>query len=231
MRQIRELIWHCTATPEGREHTAKDIDDWHKARGWKGIGYHKVVHLDGRVSEGRPESQVGAHVENHNAGTIGYVYVGGTARESVKIPKDTRTAAQKRTMERLTREAIERYGITKVSGHSDYANKACPCFNARAEYAHLLRKPQTADAMPERDPATDMGELKSSRTVAGGSLAAVSTVGSAVSEAAQTIEPVSEISRIAKYAFLALILLGVAITIYARWDDAGRPLPWKRGRA
>ena len=150
MRPIKELIWHCTATPEGREHTVQDIDSWHKARGWTGIGYHKVVHLDGRVSNGRPESQVGAHVANHNTGTIGYVYIGGTAKESVKIAKDTRTPAQKATMLRLTKEAIAKYGITKVSGHSDYANKACPCFNARAEYAHLLRPaPQKVAAVED----------------------------------------------------------------------------------
>lgn len=139
MREIDELIWHCTATPAGRETTVAEIDRWHKARGWSGIGYHKVVHLDGSVSDGRPESQVGAHVANRNARTIGYVYVGGVDADDKRKARDTRTPAQKRTMERLTREAIKRYGLTMVSGHSDYANKACPSFNARAEYAHLLR--------------------------------------------------------------------------------------------
>lgn len=120
-------------------------------RGWSDIGYHKVVHLDGSVSMGRPESQVGAHVANRNARTIGYVYVGGIDANDRKRGKDTRTPAQKRTMERLTREAIERYGLTKVSGHSDYANKACPCFNARAEYAHLLPQRFIPDIDDERD--------------------------------------------------------------------------------
>lgn len=136
MRAINELIWHCTATPAGREVTRAEIDSWHKARGWKGIGYHKVVHLDGSVSEGRPESEVGAHVEGHNTGTIGYTYVGGV--DGQMNPLDTRTLAQRATMERLTREAIQRYGLKKVSGHHDYAAKACPCFPARAEYAPLL---------------------------------------------------------------------------------------------
>lgn len=137
-RKVNELIWHCTATPAGREVTVKEIDRWHRERGWSGIGYHKVVHLDGLVTSGRPETQVGAHVANRNANTIGYVYVGGVDANDPKKARDTRTPAQKKTMERLTREAIERYGLTKVSGHRDYANKACPCFDARAEYAHLL---------------------------------------------------------------------------------------------
>lgn len=136
MRTINELIWHCTATPEGREHTAADIDRWHRANGWAGIGYHKVVHLDGSVSEGRREAQAGAHVAGRNAATLGYVYVGGVT--AAMQPKDTRTAAQKATMLRLTKEAAARYALKMVSGHHDYAAKACPCFPARQEYAHLL---------------------------------------------------------------------------------------------
>ena len=235
MRKVTELIWHCTATPEGREVTVAEIDRWHKERGWSGIGYHKVVHLDGRVSEGRPETQVGAHVANRNANTIGYTYVGGTEKGNVKKAKDTRTDAQKRTMERLTREAIARYGLTLVSGHSDYANKACPCFNARAEYAHLLKpkaQPESWDnGMPDKDPAHDMEEIKNSRTIQGGTVATSGTVGTAITEATQTLSPFTEASRLLKYLFIALTVAGVAYALYARWDDAGRPLPWRRQHA
>jgi len=136
MRIINELIWHCTATPEGREVTVKEIDAWHKARGWKGIGYHFVVHLNGEVSVGRPIDQVGAHVEGHNTGTVGCVYVGGTDNKG--IPKDTRTAAQKETMLRLTKELTEKYKIKKITGHREYAAKACPCFDAYAEYNSIV---------------------------------------------------------------------------------------------
>ena len=235
MRKVTELIWHCTATPEGREVTVAEIDRWHKERGWSGIGYHKVVHLDGRVSEGRPETQVGAHVANRNANTIGYTYVGGTEKGNVKKAKDTRTDAQKRTMERLTREAIARYGLTLVSGHSDYANKACPCFNARAEYANLLKpkaQPESWDnGMPDKDPAHDMEEIKNSRTIQGGTVATSGTVGTAITEATQTLSPFTEASRLLKYLFIALTVAGVAYALYARWDDAGRPLPWRRQHA
>lgn len=142
MRQINELIWHCTATRPGWEKTVKDpvkeIDSWHRARGFSGFGYHKLILEDGSVRNGRPESQVGAHVANRNAHTLGYSYAGGLDANDKTKGRDTRTPAQKRTMERLTREAIARYGLIKVSGHGDYANKACPCFNARDEYAHLI---------------------------------------------------------------------------------------------
>lgn len=158
MRKINELIWHCTATPEGREVSVKTIRKWHTDKGWKDIGYHMLVHLDGSVSDGRPISQIGAHVKGHNTGTIGYAYVGGVAKDG-RTPKDTRTAAQKMAMLRLTRAAIKEFGITKISGHRQYANKACPSFDAQAEYAHLL----VADAPAEKPtqpvspppPATD----------------------------------------------------------------------------
>lgn len=131
MRDIDELIWHCTATPEGREFDASDIDRWHKERGWSGIGYHKVVLLDGTVQDGRPESEPGAHCRGRNRTTLGYVYVGGVDLRG--RAKDTRTPAQKKTMLRLTREAVRKYGIKKVSGHNQYAAKACPSFDVRRD--------------------------------------------------------------------------------------------------
>ena len=48
MREIDKIIVHCSATPEGRDVSAATIDDWHKQRGWSGIGYHYVVGLDGK---------------------------------------------------------------------------------------------------------------------------------------------------------------------------------------
>ena len=49
MRTIKELIVHCTATPEGKYFDAADIDRWHKQRGWSGNGYHFVILLDGTI--------------------------------------------------------------------------------------------------------------------------------------------------------------------------------------
>lgn len=136
MRLINELIWHCTATPEGREVSVKEIDKWHKDRGWAGIGYHMVVHLDGRVEAGRPIEKVGAHVAGHNTGTIGYVYVGGITKSGAS--KDTRTPEQKAAMLRITKEAIKKYKLKKITGHRQYAAKDCPCFDAFKEYNHLI---------------------------------------------------------------------------------------------
>ena len=150
-RTIRTLVWHCTATPEGREFTVKQITAMHRARGFATIGYHKVIHLDGKVSEGRPEAMAGAHVSGHNSYTIGYSYVGGVTAKNK--PKDTRTEAQKAAMIELTKAAIAKYKLRAVVGHRDLSTdldgdgvvephewvKICPCFNAVAEYGHLLK--------------------------------------------------------------------------------------------
>jgi N-acetylmuramoyl-L-alanine amidase len=132
-RPIKELIWHCTATPEGKDYTVDDIRAWHKQRGWSDIGYHYVVYRDGRIMLGRPVGQVGAHVEGHNTGTIGCSYVGGVSADG-KSAKDTRTAAQRASMLWLTQQLRRKFaGIVKVSGHNQYAAKACPSFDVRKD--------------------------------------------------------------------------------------------------
>lgn len=132
-RRIEEIIIHCTATPEGRDVSVATIRGWHIGQGWKDIGYHWVVMLDGSIEPGRPESQVGSHVAGHNSGTLGVVYVGGVAADG-KTPKDTRTPAQKAALLAHVKALIERYPtVKKVTGHNAYAAKACPSFDVRKD--------------------------------------------------------------------------------------------------
>jgi N-acetylmuramoyl-L-alanine amidase len=134
MRPVNLLVWHCTATPEGKEYSVDTIRQWHKQRGWKDIGYHFVVHLDGKVEAGRPVNFVGAHVQGHNTGSIGCVYVGGVDANDVNKAEDTRTAAQKTAMLKLTKLLVSKYpGIKRIAGHNEFANKACPSFDVRTD--------------------------------------------------------------------------------------------------
>lgn len=126
--KIKEIIIHCSATPAGRDHTAADIDRWHKARGFRCIGYHYVIRLDGTVEPGRPESEAGAHCLGHNGFSIGICYIGGVAADG-KTPADTRTEFQKASMRRLVAELRRRYPGASVHGHREFANKACPSFD------------------------------------------------------------------------------------------------------
>lgn len=132
-RAISEIIVHCAATPEGKDFTVADIRAWHKQRGWTDIGYHYVAYLDGRVMTGRPVGQVGSHVAGHNTGTIGICYIGGVSADG-KTAKDTRTPAQRASLLWLTRQLVAKHkGISKISGHNEYAAKACPSFDVRTD--------------------------------------------------------------------------------------------------
>lgn len=135
MRQIDMIIVHCTATPAGREVSVAEVDRWHRARGFRSIGYHYLVGLDGSVAVGRPEAQTGAHCAGHNARSIGVCYVGGL--DSKGRPADTRTAQQRSALRRLLTALRRRYPGAAIHGHREFTAKACPCFDARAEYAGL----------------------------------------------------------------------------------------------
>ncbi len=124
-----EIILHCSATAEGKDFKAKDIDTWHKQRGFNKIGYHYVIDLDGTIEKGRNDDEVGAHCLNHNTISLGICYIGGLASDA-KTPKDTRTHEQKEAMYKLVNELMTKYNIplTKVYPHSAFAAKSCPSF-------------------------------------------------------------------------------------------------------
>lgn len=152
MRRITHIVIHCSATVEGKNFTAKDIDRWHKRRGWRGIGYHYVMGLDGTIEEGRPQWKIGAHVKGHNRHTIGICYIGGLDKRLA--PKDTRTIPQKKAMLALLWELKKTYKNAQIVGHRDFSPdlngngiiepfefiKACPCFDAKEEYNILNDK-------------------------------------------------------------------------------------------
>ncbi len=140
MRKITGLIIHCSATPEGREVTQKDLYRWHVVeRGWSDIGYHTFIQLDGTVVQCRPIEKVGAHCKGHNSGTIGICYAGGV--DAKGQPKDTRTSAQKTALIKVIIGYLEQFPtITAIDGHNRFAAKACPSFDATTEYAPLLSR-------------------------------------------------------------------------------------------
>lgn len=137
MRQINYIIIHCSATKAGQDFRAKDIDRWHRERGWDGIGYHKVIDLDGTIEPGRSEAKPGAHCKGHNSDSIGICYIGGLDKNGK--PADTRTELQKAALAGLVAGYKRRFPNAKVVGHRDMPNvhKACPCFNAKEEYKNI----------------------------------------------------------------------------------------------
>lgn len=135
-RTINEIIVHCSATAEGKDYTIADITRWHKQRGFTTIGYHYVIYRDGSVHNGRNVNISGAHCTSHNTHSIGVCYIGGCKSDGLS-PKDTRTDAQKKALETLLRKLRTLYPNAKIHGHRDYANKACPSFDATKEYKNI----------------------------------------------------------------------------------------------
>jgi len=140
-RKINGIVIHCSATRAGVDEKitlpgedigAAEIDQWHRARGWNGIGYHYVIRRDGTIETGRPLERVGAHVEGHNAYTIGICLVGGVgeAGRSENNFEPPQWAALKGLLAGLRR----RFPGAEIKGHRDYpgVKKDCPCFDVRA---------------------------------------------------------------------------------------------------
>ena len=144
MAKMKQLVLHCTATPEGRKVTSADIRAWHTnpvskgGRGWKQVGYTDMIHLDGRV-ESLVENNEDMNVDSwevtngatgHNSVSRHVVYVGGVARDG-KTPKDTRTPAQLKAMEAYVKDFHRRFPSVRIIGHNELAAKACPSFDVQ----------------------------------------------------------------------------------------------------
>jgi N-acetylmuramoyl-L-alanine amidase len=120
MREVNEIIIHCSATPNGRFHTAADINRWHKERGWDLIGYHWVIRTTGEIEAGRPEWMPGAGVKGRNSNTIHICMIG----------TDEYSDEQWKSLRWLVDGLMFKYKAT-VHGHNEFSNKKCPGFNVQ----------------------------------------------------------------------------------------------------
>ena len=135
-RKIKEIIVHCSATPEGKDYSVDTIRKWHLQRGFSDIGYHYIIYRDGSIHTGRDESVIGAHCKGHNSNSIGVCYIGGVATDG-KTPKDTRTSEQRQSLLKLLKELKVKYPKASIHGHRDFSSKACPSFDATKEYSSI----------------------------------------------------------------------------------------------
>jgi len=133
MRKIDRVIIHCSATREGQDISVDTVRQWHLDRGWNDIGYHFYITIDGDVHIGRDVGTIGAHTLGHNNTSIGICYAGGVEKDG-KTAKDTRTKEQEESLINLLFSLKEEYKDIEVFGHRDFANKACPSFDATSEY-------------------------------------------------------------------------------------------------
>lgn len=136
MRRVDEIVIHCSATRDGQDIQPATIRRWHLRRGWRDIGYHYVITLNGRIHAGRPIDEVGAHVRGRNMTTIGICYVGGLDADGK--PANTMTDAQRDAIDRLCRALVAVLNCPlEITGHNEHSRKACPSFKVETEFAEL----------------------------------------------------------------------------------------------
>tara|TARA_Y100000114_G_C11760322_1_gene329205 strand:+ start:2844 stop:3296 length:453 start_codon:yes stop_codon:yes gene_type:complete len=140
--KVNKLIVHCSATREGQHIDVDTIRSWHvDGRGWKDIGYHYIIYLDGTIHKGRQDNVPGAHCRKYNKSSLGICYIGGVESERGAdgkwIAKDTRTPEQKTSLEHLLFTLKAMHPDAIVHGHRDFAAKACPSFDATEEYCYI----------------------------------------------------------------------------------------------
>ena len=97
----------------------KDIDKWHKGRGWTMCGYNYVIEADGNVAEGRPEGTELAHCPGYNRNSIAICLTGNF---QVEEPTDEQLASLDSMIEAIK----DKYPNATVVGHRDLSATLCP---------------------------------------------------------------------------------------------------------
>lgn len=131
MRNIKHIIIHCSATPPDMDVKAKDIDEWHKKRGFDGIGYHYVIRRNGKIEKGRDIDQAGAHAKGFNFCSIGVCLIGGIDENGKS--QDNYSRIQKEKLIMLVDFLVVTFPDADIIGHRDLpgVNKDCPSFNIK----------------------------------------------------------------------------------------------------
>ena len=91
MRLIKRIFIHCSAGFGDVE----SIKRYWKSKGWKSVGYHRIIAEDGEVFQLAPYEQLTNGVKGYNSTSIHICYIGGVDRANVHKAKDSRTKAQK----------------------------------------------------------------------------------------------------------------------------------------
>jgi N-acetyl-anhydromuramyl-L-alanine amidase AmpD len=118
-----------------------EIDEWHKARGWSGVGYHAVIRRNGQIEFGRHFDETGAHVKGWNTRSVGVCMVGGV--NGAGDAEDNFTTVQYDSLRSVLGVLAHAYPSAQVVGHRDLSPdlngdgiitqdewlKDCPCFD------------------------------------------------------------------------------------------------------
>ena len=143
MRDINLIVVHCSATTPMQDIGVEDIRRWHLARGWRDVGYHKIIRRDGTIEDGRPEIQLGAHARGNNKNSLAVCMVGGV--DEYGDPENNYDPIQWSSLRQVLVRWRTLYPETDILGHRDLSPdvnhdgvidasewiKACPCFDVK----------------------------------------------------------------------------------------------------
>ncbi len=123
------LVVHGAYTPTDMDIGVKEIDRWHRERGFLQCGYHTVIRRNGDLECGRDEHLIGAGVYGFNETTWHVCLVGGKSDQGGW--EANYTGNQYDALRVLLRSKINQYPNARLMGHSDFprTNKKCPGFN------------------------------------------------------------------------------------------------------
>lgn len=147
MREIKYIAVHCTASSQHT--TIKELQQEFRRKGWKNPGYHYVVAADGAITQLLDEEKVSNGVKGFNSVSVNVAYIGGI--DTAGKPIDNRTDEQKASLRSLLKLLHKKYPTAVIQGHRDFSPdlnhdgritsneyiKACPCFDAKKEYANI----------------------------------------------------------------------------------------------
>ena len=147
MRTIKYIAVHCTASHQSM--TIEGLKQEFKRKGWVNPGYHYVVFPDGKITQLLDEDKISNGVKGFNSVSVNVAYIGGI--DTNGKPIDNRTEEQKQSLRSLLKMLHKKYPAAVIQGHRDFSPdlnrdgritsneyiKACPCFDAKAEYADI----------------------------------------------------------------------------------------------
>lgn len=142
MREIKQIIIHCSATKPTMDIGASAIRDWHKDKGWQDIGYHYVIRRNGGIELGRDLDgdgdvleEVGAHAYGFNQHSVGICLIGGV--DESNQPEANFSFIQYQSLHLIVQGLARMFPNAEILGHRDLPNttKACPSFNVKAFFS------------------------------------------------------------------------------------------------
>ena len=120
MQEVEGIVLHNSGVTVLQ--SVETIHNYHKNKGWAGIGYQYYVRKDGSVYRGRPESMAGAHCPGVNSTSIGICAEGN-------FNEETMSDVQKQAIIELVKDIKSRYNIKWIKGHREILATSCPGAN------------------------------------------------------------------------------------------------------